>query len=99
MWRSISPVGRKTGLIGLQIRLQIGYQKGNGLSEKLSDNLSDNELRTLALLTEDPGYTSQQIADIMDVSRVSVTKYLKTLKAEGLITRIGSDRKGYWKIN
>ena len=69
------------------------------LSEKLSDNLSDNELRTLALLTEDPGYTSQQIADIMDVSRVSVTKYLKTLKAEGLITRIGSDRKGYWKIN
>lgn len=71
------------------------FRKGNGLSE----SLSDKELRTLALLTEDPGYTSQQIADIMNVSRVSVTNYLKTLKAKGLITRIGSDRKGYWKIN
>ena len=51
------------------------------------------------MLTVDPGYTSQQIADIMKVSRVSVTKYLQVLKEKGLITRIGSDRKGYWKIN
>lgn len=71
----------------------------NGVSGSLSDKLSDKELKTLELLAVDPGYTSQQIADIMNVSRVSVTKYLQSLKEKGFIIRIGSDRKGYWKIN
>ena len=71
----------------------------SGLSERLSDKLSDKEWKTLELITEDPGYTSQQIADIMNVSRVSVTKYLHALKEKGLIMRIGSDRKGYWQIS
>ena len=69
------------------------------LSEKLSDKLSDKEKLALELLVEDPGYTSPQIADKMGVSRVSVTKYLKALKERGLIERVGSDRKGYWKVN
>ena len=69
------------------------------LSEKLSDKLSDKEKLTLELLVEDPGYTSPQIADKLSVSRVSVTKYLKALKEKGLIERVGSDRKGYWKVN
>ena len=47
---------------------------------------------------EDPGYTSLQIAERLDVSRVSVTKYLKVLKEIGLIERAGSDRNGHWVI-
>ncbi len=69
-----------------------------GLSEKLSDKLSEKEQKTLELLIEDPGYTSPQIAEKLNVSRVSVTKYLKSLKEKGLIERIGSDRRGYWRI-
>ena len=68
------------------------------LSDKLSDKLSEKEQKTLELLLEDPGYTSPQIAEKLKVSRVSVTKYLKSLKEKGLIERIGSDRKGYWRI-
>ncbi|MBO5639356.1 MAG: HTH domain-containing protein [Oscillospiraceae bacterium] len=55
--------------------------------------------RALELLLEDPGFTSLQIAEKLNVSRVSVTKYLKALKEKGIISRIGSDRKGYWRIN
>ena len=69
------------------------------LSDRLSDKLSDKEKRTIELIIDDPGYTSSQIAEKMSVSRVSVTKYIKGLKEKGLIERIGSDRKGYWKIN
>lgn len=68
------------------------------LSEKLSDKLSEKEQNTFELLLEDPGYTSPQIAEKLNVSRVSVTKYLRTVKEKGLIERIGSDRKGYWRI-
>lgn len=54
---------------------------------------------TLELLIEDPGYSSSKLAEKLSVSRVSVTKYLKLLKELGIIERVGSDRKGYWKIN
>ena len=37
---------------------------------------------------EDPGYTSAQIAEMLKVSRVSVTKYLKALKENGFIERM-----------
>ena len=74
-------------------------RSAEALSEKLSDKFSDKEQRVLKLLMEDPGFTSVQIADQLNVSRVSVTKYLKALKEKGVISRIGSDRKGYWKIN
>ena len=66
---------------------------------KNRDKLSDKEQRVLELLIEDPGFTSLQIAEKLNVSRVSVTKYLKALKEKGIISRIGSDRKGYWRIN
>lgn len=67
-------------------------------TDKLSDKLSDKERQTLELLLEDPGYTSAQIAEKMNISRVSVTKYLKVLKEKGIIKRSGSDRKGFWII-
>ena len=78
--------------------IRVSGQLSEKLSEKLSDKLSEKEQKTLELLIEDPGYTSPQIAEKLNVSRVSVTKYLKSLKEKGLIERIGSDRKGYWRI-
>lgn len=78
--------------------IRVSGRLSEKLSEKLSDKLSEKEQKTLELLLEDPGYTSPQIAEKLNVSRVSVTKYLKTLKEKGLIERIGSDRKGYWRI-
>ena len=68
------------------------------MPRRLSDKLTDKEQKTLELLLEYPGYTSPQIAEKLNVSRVSVTKYLKVLKEKGLVERVGSDRKGYWKI-
>ena len=78
--------------------IRVSGRLSEKLSEKLSDKLSQKEQKTLELLIEDPGYTSVQIAEKLNVSRVFVTKYLKTVKEKGLIERIGSDRKGYWRI-
>lgn len=78
--------------------VRVPRQLSEKLSEKLSDKFSEKEQKILDLILEDPGYTSQQIAQRLNVSRVSVTKYLKTLKEKGLVERVGSDRKGYWRI-
>ena len=55
--------------------------------------------RFLGSLDEDPGYTSAQLVDKLAVSRKTLALIIKSLKEKGIIERIGSDRKGYWKIN
>ena len=65
---------------------------------KVTDTVTDKEQELLTLLTEDPGYTMPQLAERLSVSRKTVAARLKKLKEAGLIERIGSDRKGYWKL-
>ncbi|MCD8074640.1 MAG: winged helix-turn-helix transcriptional regulator [Lachnospiraceae bacterium] len=68
------------------------------LSEKLAEKLSDKEMELLKLLVEEPACTTSNIAEKLGVSRVTITKRLRNLKDKGIIVRVGSDRKGYWKI-
>ena len=74
----------------------------NGVTDKVpdgvSDKVTDREKQLLMLLTEDPGYTKQVLAEKMSVSRKTIGEYLKSLKDKGIIERIGSARNGYWKI-
>lgn len=66
---------------------------------KVTDLLTDNERVLLRLLSEDPGYTMPRLSEKMGISRKTVAQRMKQLKEKGFIERIGSDRKGYWKIN
>lgn len=59
------------------------------------DNKSSN---ILSIIKEDPYITSTEIAQQLSISRKTVSQKIKHLKKEGLIKRIGSDRKGYWEI-
>lgn len=69
------------------------------VTDRVTDKVTEKELKVLELLSEDPGYTMPQLAEKMSVSRKTITTYIKSLKEKGLVERIGSDRKGYWKIN
>lgn len=71
----------------------------NRVTNKVTDRVTEKELKVLELLSEDPGYTMPQLAEKMLVSRKTITIYIKSLKEKGIIERIGSNRKGYWKIN
>ena len=65
---------------------------------KVTGEVTDKEQTVLTLLAEDPGYTMPQLAERLGGSRKTVVARLKKLKESGLIERIGSDRKGYWKL-
>ncbi len=70
----------------------------NRIPQQLSVKLSVTEIKTLELLIEDPGYTMQQLAEKMNVSRKTVSGYLKSLKNKGVIERIGDNKNGHWEI-
>lgn len=60
--------------------------------------VTEKEKEVLALLVEDPGYTSAFIANQLSLNRKTVSLRIKSLKEKGIITRKGSDKKGYWEI-
>ena len=68
------------------------------VTEKVTDTLDEKSVRILDLISEDPAYTSAAIAEKLSLSRKTVSQRLKELKEKGIIERIVSDRKGYWKI-
>ena len=73
------------------------YRKGSG---KFIDNRVNDEVNDLlVILTNHPEYTVTQLADVSGVSRKTIAARLKELKGKGYIERMGSSRKGYWKIN
>lgn len=58
------------------------------VTDKVTDTLDETSLKILNLLAEN-----------LSLSRKTVSLRLKMLKGAGVIERIGSDRKGYWKLH
>lgn len=69
------------------------------VTERVTERVTEKEQQVLNLIIEDPGYTSQLMADKLSLSRKTITERLRSLKDKGIIQRIGSDTRGYWKIN
>lgn len=68
------------------------------VTDKVTDGLDGKSIQLLALLMEDPAYTTTVLADKLSTSRKTVSARLRMLRESGLIERVGSDRKGYWKV-
>ena len=68
------------------------------VTDKVTDNLDEKSMKVLRLLIEDPGYTATKLSDKLSLSRKTISLCIKKLRDGGLIERVGSDRKGYWKI-
>ena len=60
--------------------------------------LSLDEKTVLKVLQTSPQIIVRDIAQQLDFSRSAVSRLMRKLKDKGIIERIGSNRKGYWKI-
>lgn len=54
--------------------------------------------RIMKLIAEDKHITLDQLAPILEVSRKTIQRDIRTLKELGKIERIGSLKSGHWKI-
>lgn len=65
------------------------------------DDGDDNgdETKILQILQKKSNSTAKIISEATGFSTRKVSRIIKKLRESGKITRIGSDRKGYWKIN
>lgn len=66
--------------------------------DEFGDEIGD-ENKILAVLKREPAITAKKLSETLNVSTRKISRIIKTLRENGTITRVGSDRKGYWKIN
>ena len=65
----------------------------------LMDIVSVQEKEVLELLEANSQLSYVEIANALSVSRKTISVRIRSLKEKGYIKRIGSDRKGYWKLS
>ena len=70
-------------------------------NENGSDSGNENgiEKNMIRVLSQKPNATPKELSSILEISTRKVARVIKTLKEEGKISRVASDRKGYWKVN
>ncbi|MBS3771147.1 MAG: winged helix-turn-helix transcriptional regulator [Bacteroidales bacterium] len=61
-------------------------------------DISDRQKEVLHIIEENPRITIDEISKIMKINRSAVQKHIEKLKEKDVITRIGSQKSGYWEI-
>ena len=52
----------------------------------------------IKLMKQNSQITQAEICEITEIRRSTIINHIRILKETHVIERIGSDRKGYWKI-
>lgn len=82
-----------------RLEREFGLIFGNQFGIKFGIKFGDNDMRVLLLLNSNPMFSSQKIADRLEITKRAVEKIIKRLRENGVIGRIGGNKSGYWKIN
>lgn len=72
----------------------IGDESGDESGDENGD-----EMMILLVLKKEPDITAKRISEKTGFSTRKISRIIKGLRESGKIIRVGSDRKGYWKIN
>ncbi|MDE7309559.1 MAG: winged helix-turn-helix transcriptional regulator [Lachnospiraceae bacterium] len=80
--------------------IRIGSQEVTAkVTAKVTIKVTDKEKKVLDLIREDPGYSMDEIAKKLSISRKTVAARIKSLKEKGILKRIGATKNGHWQIN
>ena len=74
---------------------QFGKNDGKNL---INEELTENEKRILLELINNPSVPYDQLVNDLKISRRTVSRVFVSLVEKGYIERIGTNKKGYWKI-
>lgn len=64
----------------------------------VTDNVTETQHKILEILEQRPNTSQQELAGLIGIHRVNINRNIQQLVRQGILTRVGSDRKGYWKI-
>ena len=76
-----------------------GVRDKFGINEEIRENYGETAANILCLMLEKPENTLDSIANTLGVTRRTVEKRVKKLKEVGIVSRVGSNKSGSWKVD
>ena len=73
-------------------------RQGEPLTNDFRGTVNDTVSGIVNLIKADPGITLDELALKLNKSRRTITRYIKKFQDEGVISRIGSDKTGFWRV-
>ena len=86
---------------GFLAALKYKTQKISTKDDTVNDTVNDTVKRSDNILKEiekNPYLSYVELSRLLKISRITVVREMGKMKKLGLIERVGSDKKGYWKI-
>jgi len=85
----------------------LNEMKGKNVHKNVHKNVQINNYKKLTkieknildIISENPEITQVHIANKLKTTTKTVQRGIKTLKENGIMERVGSNKKGYWRIN
>lgn len=71
---------------------------GSKTTPKTSYQITDLEKKILIKMKENSKITRKELAKELDLSLNTIKEYISKMKKKNLLTRVGSSRNGYWKV-
>ena len=62
-------------------------------------NLTTRQQEIISKITQNSAITIRQLADSLLVNEKTIKRDIASLKKQGVLTRMGSDRSGHWLVN
>lgn len=76
------------------------YKRIEKVPDKVLDKVPNKtQMMIVRLLMESPRMTSTQLAEKIGISSRGVVKAIQSLKRQGILDRVGSNKSGMWKVN
>ena len=68
------------------------------LQKSIQKSIQKSTQKIVALMKDNPSITTQEIADIIGITRVGVAKQIRKMQEQGIIRRVGPDKGGHWEV-
>jgi ATP-dependent DNA helicase RecG len=68
------------------------------VGRRLVEGLVENQRKILALMSENPRVSKRELAAQIGISTTAIDKNIVSLRAKGLIRRVGPDKGGHWEV-
>ena len=68
------------------------------VTKKVNIKVTINQQKIIDTINKNPYVTQEELADIIGITKKSITANMKKLQDSGLIKRIGANKNGHWQV-
>lgn len=76
----------------------MGDKTGDKVGDKKDVVFNATEEKIISFMRDNPNITKPELVKLVGLGKTSIDNYIASLKKKGALERVGSNKKGYWRV-